>query len=112
MGVFATSDGGAHWSTSNEGPANTRVDEINFLTGGSTVLLAATHGRGLWTADIQYCAADFNNDGALDFFDYDDFVLCFEGLNCPPGISADFNDDGAVDFFDYDDFVVAFETGC
>ncbi len=58
------------------------------------------------------CPADFNGDGAVDFFDYDDFVMCFEGGACPPGKSADFNNDTAVDFFDYDAFVVAFETGC
>ncbi len=55
--------------------------------------------------------ADFNGDGAVDFFDYDDFVVCFEGGACPPGKTADFNGDGAVDFFDYDDFVRAFEGG-
>ncbi len=58
------------------------------------------------------CAADFNNDGAVDFFDYDDFVACFEGAGCPTGKTADFNNDTAIDFFDYDDFVVAFEAGC
>lgn len=58
------------------------------------------------------CAADFNADGFLDFFDYDDFVGCFESGNCPPGTSADFNGDGFADFFDYDDFVLAFESGC
>ncbi len=58
------------------------------------------------------CPADFNGDGAVDFFDYDDFVNCFEGVTCPPGKTADFNGDTAVDFFDYDDFVVAFETPC
>ncbi len=58
------------------------------------------------------CPADFNHDGALDFFDYDDFVRCFEGSACPPGSSADFDADSAVDFFDYDVFVVAFEAGC
>ncbi len=57
------------------------------------------------------CPADFNGDGFLDFFDYDDFVSCFEGTGAP-GCSADFNQDGFVDFFDYDDFVGAFETGC
>ncbi len=60
----------------------------------------------------QYCAADFNFDGAVDFFDYDDFVACFEGGACPAGHSADFNADTAVDFFDYDDFVSAFEAPC
>ena len=58
------------------------------------------------------CPADFNGDGFLDFFDYDAFVACFEGVGCAPGSSADFNCDGFVDFFDYDEFVSAFETGC
>ncbi len=58
------------------------------------------------------CPADFNGDGFVDFFDFDDFVLCFEGGACPPALTADFNEDGFVDFFDFDDFVLAFETGC
>jgi hypothetical protein len=58
------------------------------------------------------CAADFNGDGFLDFFDYADYVTCFETASCPPGTSADFNADGFVDFFDYADFVAAFEAGC
>jgi glucose/arabinose dehydrogenase len=58
------------------------------------------------------CAADFNADGFVDFFDFDDFVNCFEGDVCPPGKTADFNNDGFLDFFDFDDFIIAFETGC
>jgi hypothetical protein len=58
------------------------------------------------------CAADFNGDGFVDFFDYDDYVGCFESGVCPPGRSADINGDDFVDFFDYDDFVNAFQAGC
>jgi hypothetical protein len=58
------------------------------------------------------CPADFNGDGFLDFFDYDDFVNCYENGVCPPGQTADYNGDGFVDFFDYDDFVNAYESGC
>ncbi len=58
------------------------------------------------------CPADFNEDGFLDFFDYDDYVNCFENNVCPPGQNADFNGDGFVDFFDYDAYVAAFERGC
>lgn len=113
LGVYASGDGGRTWSASNEGPANTRVEDVNFLTGGSTVLLAATYGRGLWTADIRLCNADFNGDGFLDGFDYDDFIACFElPLDCPPGKTADYNGDGFVDGFDYEDFVTAFDAGC
>ena len=58
------------------------------------------------------CPADFNGDGFADFFDFSDFVTCFEGGACPPGTSADFNGDGFPDFFDFSDFVTAFEAGC
>ncbi|MEK6703837.1 MAG: zinc-dependent metalloprotease family protein, partial [Planctomycetota bacterium] len=58
------------------------------------------------------CPPDFDNDGTVDFFDYDAFVNCFEGLACPPGMTADFDGDATVDFFDYDAFVIAFEVGC
>jgi hypothetical protein len=61
---------------------------------------------------IPYCPADFNGDGFLDFFDYDDFVACYEGDSCPPNEDADFNNDGFADFFDYDAFVGVFEIGC
>jgi predicted outer membrane repeat protein len=62
--------------------------------------------------EFQPCPPDFNGDGFLDFFDYDDYVTCFEGGACPPGKTADFNNDGFTDFFDYDEFVTAFEIGC
>jgi hypothetical protein len=59
------------------------------------------------------CNADWNCDGFLDFFDYDDYVETFEGGTPPDCRSdADFNGDGFVDFFDYDDFVAFFESGC
>lgn len=57
---------------------------------------------------LTLCVADFNLDGFLDFFDYDQYVGAFEaGLS-----SADVNADGFLDYFDYTDFVEAFETGC
>ncbi|HZH98061.1 MAG TPA: hypothetical protein VEX38_03745, partial [Fimbriimonadaceae bacterium] len=52
VGIFATEDGGATWSTTNDGPATVSVDEVNFMH-GSTTLLAATHGRGLWTSATE-----------------------------------------------------------
>ncbi len=79
---------------------------------GAFTTCVDANGNG--QADIceSHCPADFNGDHAVDFFDYDDFVTCFEGAGCPPGKTADFNGDTAIDFFDYDDFVVAFEHGC
>ena len=54
------------------------------------------------------CAADFNADNGIDFFDYLDFVDAFS-LRRP---NADFNGDDSIDLFDYLDFVDAFSTGC
>jgi hypothetical protein len=54
------------------------------------------------------CLPDFNLDGFVDFFDYDEFVGSFES----GAVKADFNRDGFIDFFDYDGFVGAFEQGC
>jgi hypothetical protein len=73
---------------------------------GTTCADANNNGR----ADIcePACAADFNVDGAVDFFDYLDFVQAFAGNSS----SADFNHDSVLDFFDYLDFVSAFAQGC
>jgi hypothetical protein len=54
------------------------------------------------------CAADFNGDNQVDFFDYLDFAQAFDTEDP----SADFNGDDQVDFFDYLDFVQAFSAGC
>jgi hypothetical protein len=68
-------------------------------------------GPAVFTFTVEACRTDFNLDGFVDFFDYDDFVACFEAGECGAG-TADFNGDGFLDFFDYDEFVGAFETGC
>ncbi len=77
--------------------------------GGGSYSVALT---GACFVGPSFCPADFNHDHAVDFFDFDDFIVCFEGGACPTGQTADFNHDSAIDFFDFDDFVVAFETPC
>ena len=57
---------------------------------------------------LSICAADFNCDGEVDFFDYLDFVSLFSTADP----RADFNHDGIIDFFDYLDFVDLFSAGC
>jgi hypothetical protein len=85
--------------------------------------VATTTYYAAWTGPcgVSACASvtvtvssgsDFNGDGFLDFFDYDDFVACYEGVSCPPGKDADYNGDGFADFFDYDEFVLDYEQGC
>ncbi len=59
-------------------------------------------------AVLTICAADFNCDSTVDFFDYLDFVDSFSSNLA----AADFNGDSTIDFFDYLDFVDAFSIGC
>ncbi|MEK6701384.1 MAG: hypothetical protein AABZ53_03910 [Planctomycetota bacterium] len=86
---------------------------LNVTANGNAVTnYTVTADSGTDWTGAGGCAADFDGDGTVDFFDYDAFVACFEGGACPPGKTADFDGDGTVDFFDYDAFVVAFETPC
>ena len=79
---------------------------------GTSCGSSRTQLRWAEVGPIVECAADFNEDGFVDFADYDDFVTCFEGEWCPAGKSADINEDGFVDLFDYDAFLEIFESGC
>jgi hypothetical protein len=65
-------------------------------------------GFDTYVLDGSGCAADFNGDTVLDFFDYLDFVAAF-AANDP---SSDYNADTVIDFFDYLDFVADFAAGC
>jgi hypothetical protein len=79
------------------------------MTGAEIAALGGANAGGIF---LPGCRADFNGDDFLDFFDYLDYVTCFETAACPPGKTADYNGDDFVDFFDYADFVDAFEAGC
>ena len=50
VGLFTSEDGGATWSTTNEGPANIRVRELFWID--DTTLGAATYGRGMWKVSV------------------------------------------------------------
>jgi subtilisin family serine protease len=80
-------------------------DDDYWGWGRADVLSAVTAAAG------TLCPADFNGDGFLDFFDYDEYVACYEGI-CPAQANADYNGDGFTDFFDYDAYVTDFEAGC
>ncbi|QOI99738.1 MAG: PEP-CTERM sorting domain-containing protein [Phycisphaeraceae bacterium] len=83
-----------------EGPGIQPLDDESWALDNLRIVL---HGG---------CIADFNADGFVDFFDFLDFVECFEGVACPPDASPDIDGDGFVDFFDFIAFVDAFEIGC
>lgn len=51
VGVFASEDGGATWSPTNEGPTNCSVDDLFWM---GEILVSATHGRGMFTIDLSH----------------------------------------------------------
>ena len=95
-----------------EQEANRTIPGLSLAAGDTVDLYNYDGSRPVVRLIISTCPADFNNDGFIDFFDFNDFVTCFEGGDCPIGKTADFNNDGFADFFDFNDFVDAFESGC
>lgn len=71
---------------------------------GSTAYPYESTSSLMW----DFCAADFNCDRFVDFFDYTEFVGAFEAGD----LKADMNGDDFLDFFDYTDFLQVFELGC
>lgn len=49
VGVFASEDGGANWSLTNEGPANVSCHDLFWMR---SELVVATHGRGMFSAAL------------------------------------------------------------
>ena len=60
FGVFVSENAGATWDIAQDGPAKVSVDELFFLD--NTTLVAATHGRGLYTAQVGGSASQPAND--------------------------------------------------
>jgi hypothetical protein len=91
-------------------------DDIFLLDDGTLLFTAeiynsalASLGQAVITISLAPgCAADFNGDNQVDFFDYLDFASAFDAEDP----AADFNGDNQVDFFDYLDFAAAFDAGC
>ena len=49
VGLFASEDGGATWSPTNEGPTNCSVDDLFWM---KRTLICVTHGRGMFALDL------------------------------------------------------------
>ena len=101
LGFNGTTNRPELWRLDLDSGAGTFRGVVGAISGATFADAAILpHGLG--------CAADFNGDGQVDFFDYLDFVAAFAAEDP----SADFNGDGQIDFFDYLDFVAAFAEGC
>lgn len=60
VGIFTSENGGASWSTTNEGPANIRVRELFWID--DTTLGAATYGRGMFKVAVASGGAANHQD--------------------------------------------------
>lgn len=69
LGIWSTNDldgAGTLWSPTNNGFANTRVDMLQYRSSDRTIV-AATHGRGLFTAVVpSVTTADINFSSATN----------------------------------------------
>jgi hypothetical protein len=54
------------------------------------------------------CAADWNRDGLVNFFDVSGFIADFNDADP----AADLNDDGLFNFFDVAEFIAIYNAGC
>jgi photosystem II stability/assembly factor-like uncharacterized protein len=114
VGIFASDDDGATWSSNNLGPASVSVDELVFMHHSNT-LLAATHGRGMFTADVSLdCPGDVDGDGAVDIADLGILLAGYELPSNDPlfDARADLNGDGTVDIADLGILLAGYELPC
>lgn len=89
-----------------------RLLRVNPGTGAATAVgfsggvFGASYGMAC--EQLSACAADFTQDGVVDFSDYLEFLSLFDQGDS----RVDFSGDGIVDFSDYLEFLSLFDAGC
>jgi hypothetical protein len=74
IGMYRTTDGGAHWSRYGFGLPMVRITDISFASNGSLIRVA-TYGRGVWEiyphdqAPVAAGTPDWDMNGQVDFLD-------------------------------------------
>ena len=121
LGVFASDNGGASWDPVNTGLANTVVESLDFKN--SHMLVAFTHGRGVFMTSLEPCAScftrsgDMDGDGGVAAADHGVFAGCIggPGNSTPPDFcdpcdfsNADLDADSDVDLNDFALFTPVF----
>jgi RHS repeat-associated protein len=104
------------WGTNADGTLETRLYFAQNWRADTSVVLSSSGAilrSSKYTAygkRVEVDAGDYNRDGFVDSFDYDDFMACYEDSICVGSRTADVTRDGFVDFFDYDAFVEAYDN--
>lgn len=99
LGVWTTdnlnSGGTTSWATSNSGLANVRVDMIR-LRPKDLLIIAATHGRGIFTSDIfTTVKVDFGSEKQLTYIGEE--IQFFDDSYKASSWAWDFDNDGITD---------------
>lgn len=87
-------------------PHDASFSVIGQAATGST---SSTRGVWLFIPAADDCAADLNDDGALDFFDLSQFLDYFAALDPRADLAEP---EGTFDFFDVSAYLAAFSAGC
>lgn len=120
-GLYQSRDEGQHWTRYGAGLPNTAVIDIVFEPGRNR-LVVATQGRGVWSAPVVYCPADFDDgsgtgtpDGGITLND----LLFYLDLYAAGDVRADVDDgsftgtrDRGVTIEDLLYLLVHLEAGC
>ena len=116
LGVFASGDAGHSWTPFSTGLPAVAVFDLVFHQGSNT-LVAATHGRGMWSMQIPSNAVlrgDVDGNGVVNAADAQAILAATLGLPLPTGSHAipngDANCDGVVSAVDAE-IVLAYVVG-
>jgi hypothetical protein len=109
-GLFRSIDDGAHWRYYGAGLPNAQVVDVRIDTPRQRLVIA-TMGRGIWSAPIAYCYADFDDSGHLDVNDFAAFLNGFAAGN--PHANCDQSTSSPVlNVLDFSCYLNAFAAGC
>jgi RHS repeat-associated protein len=104
------------WGSAADGTLETRLYFAQNWRADTSVVLGASgailrsYKYTAYGKRIEVDAGDYNRDGFVDPFDYDDFMACYEDSICVGSRTADVDRNGFVDFFDFDLFVEAYDN--
>lgn len=91
-----------------DGDSPMLADDIVVLVDPEANLRLGDPGTNTIILSGEFCPADMNRDGALNFLDLSAFLSAYSAGD----LSADFNTDGSFNFLDLSTFLVEYSAGC
>lgn len=91
-----------------DGDSPMLADDIVVLVDPEANLRLGDPGTNTIILSGEFCPADMNRDGALNFLDLSAFLSAYSAGD----LNADFNTDGSFNFLDLSTFLVEYSEGC